>query len=475
MLINAVNIPTSFVIIGFLYLILPIMTWIVLNGQRSSLVSLWCGGGLSIGSGLLLISLRGFVPDWATFLLANLLIFTGYLFRIQSLRLHLTLPSWPTRWMVFAFLMFIVVFESIHLGLADALLRTEFVALYNVVMNLMLSLLAWRIGRRYGSPNASFIFVTYLLGGLIMMVRLMALLKGEVQPDALVANIMSIQAGIIGLVGTIATHFGYIGMTLDHLVKNETKIKTDKLVALRQSQQVIAQLDRQRSLGALSASLGHEINQPLTAILANAQIAKRVINKEPVNSAQLQNLLDKIIHNTRRANLIIERIRSFIKPANMEMGIVKVGSLVRDTAQYIKEEAMIHHIAIVFDIDDGELLVKGDVIQLSQVLLNLFRNGIEVLKQNTPRRLTISVKHIENVIVTTISDTGSGLSEEALERVGEAFYTTKADGLGLGLSISKSIIESHHGQLLISNNEEGGACFKICLPAVYHQGKLELF
>jgi signal transduction histidine kinase len=238
---------------------------------------------------------------------------------------------------------------------------------------------------------------------------------------------------------------------------------------------VIAQLDRQRSLGALSASLGHEINQPLTVILANAQIAKRVTNKEPVNSAQLQSLLDKIIHNTRRANLIIERIRSFIKPTNMEMGIVKVGSLVRDTTQYIKEEAMIHHIAIVFDIDDGELLIKGDVIQLSQVLLNLFRNAIEVLKQHTHRRLTILVKHIENVIVTTISDTGSGLSEEALKRAGEAFYTTKADGLGLGLSISKSIIESHHGQLLISNNEEGGACFQICLPAVYHQGKLELF
>lgn len=470
MLINAVNIPTSFIIIGFLYLILPIMTWIVLNGQRSTLVSLWCGGGLSLGCGLLLISLRGLVPDWATFLFANLLIFTGYLFRIQSLRLHLALPSWPTRLMVIASLTFIVVFEGIHLGLGDALLRTEFVTLYNAVMSLMISLLAWRIGRRYSSSNASFIFVVYLLGSVAMMGRLMALLKGEVQPEALVVSVMSVQAGIIGIVSSIATHFGYIGMTMDHLVINETKVKTDKLVALRHNQQVIAQLDRQRSLGTLSASLGHEINQPLTAILANAQIAKRVINKEPVNSDQIQNLLDKIIHNTRRANLIIERIRSFIRPANPEMAIVKVSSLVRDTTKYIQEEAMIHHIAIVFDIDEGELLVKGDAIQLSQVLLNLFRNAIEVLKQNTRRRLTVSVKHIKNSIVIAISDTGPGLSEEALRRVGEAFYTTKADGLGLGLSISKSIIESHGGQLLISNTEEGGACFEVCLPAVYHEG-----
>jgi signal transduction histidine kinase len=471
MLINEFNIPTSFIIIGFLYLIVPIMTWIVLNGQRSSLVSLWCGGGLFMGCALLLIGLRGSIPDWATYTLANLLLFTGYLFRIQCLRLYLAVPAWQTSSMVFVSLVFILAFQVIHSGIDEALLRLKFVTTYNAVMNLTIAVMAWRIGRRYESSNAYFIFVIYLLMSFVLLGRIVELFKGNVAPDTMVASIMTVQIGIVGVLSSVATHFGYIGMTLDRLIRNETKITTDKLAVIGHSQQVIAHLDRQRSLGVMSASLGHELNQPLAAILANAQIAKKGIDNSLLKPHQLQDIMDKIIHNTRRASLIIERIRGFIRPATLEIGPVKFGRLVRDTAKYIKEDAMIHEIDIVFNVDDGALLVKGDAIQLSQVLLNIYRNAIEVLQHEKQRRLTISVKHIENSIVTTISDTGPGFSEEALKHVGESFYTTKAEGLGLGLSISKSIIAQHGGEFFILNSESGGACFKVCLPALYHQSR----
>ena len=466
--INLFNIPTSFIIIGFLYLIVPIMTWIVLNGQRSSLVSLWCGGGFFMGSAFLLVGFRGSIPEWASYTFANGLLFVGYLFRIQCLRLYLTIPAWRISWMVIASLVFIMVFQVIHSGMNDSLLRLKFVTLYNAVMNIMITVLAWRIGRRYVSSNAYFIFGIYFLTSLVILGRFVELFKGTVTADTMIASVMTVQIGIIGVMSSIATHFGYIGMTLDRLIRNETKVKTDKLAVIHQSQQVIAQLDRQRSLGAMSASLGHELNQPLTAILANAQIAKEGINKGLLKPFQLQNILEKIIHNTRRANLIIERIRGFIRPAALEIDLVQVGKLVRDTAKYIKGDALIHRVAIVFDLDERELYVKGDAIQLSQVLLNVYRNAIEVLQHEKLRKLIISVELIKDLIIITISDTGPGFSEEELRRVGEPFYSTKADGLGLGLSISKSIIDQHGGEFLISNNENGGACFKICLPAIYH-------
>jgi signal transduction histidine kinase len=468
--INNVNTPMLFIVVGLLYLTIPVMTWIVLSGSRSRPVTFWCAGSLLFGSGLLLVGLRGSISEWATLPVANLLVFIGYLLHIQALRLELAAP-WRLIWMIAASLAFVLIFEGIRLGLGDVLLRLQFISLLYGFMSLLLGILAWRIGRLYDSSNAYFVFVICVLGLLGFLGRFIELINNQldgVTPDVMAASIITVQGAVIGVLCSIGTHFGYIGMSLDRLIRSETAIKTAKLVAINQSQEIIARLDRQRSLGAMSASLGHEINQPLTAILANAQIAKRGIDQGLFKPSQIETLLDKIIHNTRRANLIIEKIRGFIRPASLERRSIDLGEIVRDTALFVKEDAFVHKVDIIFAIDGKPLLVLGDAIQLSQVLLNLYRNAIEVLQHEKQRKLYISVCPDENWIVITVRDTGSGLTEEGLTRVGEPFYSTKDDGLGLGLSISKSIIEQHGGQIIISNAEEGGACFKIRLPAHYH-------
>ena len=446
------------------------MTWIVLSGSRSRPVTFWCVGSLLFGSGLLLVGLRGSISEWATLPVANLLVFIGYLLHIQALRLELAAP-WRLIGMIAASLAFVLIFEGIRLGLGDVLLRLQFISLLYGFMSLLLGILAWRIGRLYDSSNAYFVFVICVLGLLGFLGRFIELINNQLEgvtPDVMATSIITVQGAVIGVLCSIGTHFGYIGMSLDRLIRSETAIKTAKLVAINQSQEVIARLDRQRSLGAMSASLGHEINQPLTAILANAQIAKRGIDQGLFKPSQIETLLDKIIHNTRRANLIIEKIRGFIRPASLERRSIDLGEIVRDTALFVKEDAFVHKVDIIFAIDGKPLLVLGDAIQLSQVLLNLYRNAIEVLQHEKQRKLYISVCPDENWIVITVRDTGSGLTEEGLTQVGEPFYSTKDDGLGLGLSISKSIIEQHGGQIIISNAEEGGACFKIRLPAHYH-------
>lgn len=228
--------------------------------------------------------------------------------------------------------------------------------------------------------------------------------------------------------------------------------------------QHIAHLDRQRSLGIMSASLGHELKQPLAAILANAQVAKRGLNKEILTLPQVEAFLDKIIHNTKRSSLIIDKIRGFIKPSSLERFPVDIGKLADSTIKLLAQDLMTKHIDVQFSIEDSRMLVLADEIQLSQVLINIYRNAIEVLEHQKIRRIDVSVKAKDKWVVICICDSGPGFSTESLQHISEPYYTTKTTGLGLGLSISRSIVEQYGGHLIISNAEEGGAMFEIQMP-----------
>ncbi len=452
--------------VGFIFLVLPILTWILLNGQRSRMVSFWCVGTICSSIGFILLSMRGTVPDWASFPLAQLLLFVGYLGRIQALRLELSLPQWRLRSVLGVCVVFVLVFEGIRLGLESTSLRFGFVLIYNFVLSGVILFLASRIVLELRSKNAFLIVFAHFLVVIIVFARVVELLTGTETVAESFSSIMTFKAGMVGLFSAVLNSLGYIGITLDRSVRRETALKTDKLVALNQSQQVIAQLDRQRSLGALSASLGHELNQPLTAVMANAQTAKKGMNRGVLQTDQVIEILDKIIFNTQRANAILEKIREFIKPARIEKKPVDVNSLVRESAQFINQDLMIRNINLIFNNERGALFVLGDATQLSQVLINLYRNALEALKDQPVGVITVSVTQSAKRLSITVIDNGPGLSEFVLALIGDPFFTTKADGLGLGLSISKAIIEQHGGQLLMGNAEQCGARFEIILPCL---------
>ncbi|MCX7084880.1 MAG: CHASE domain-containing protein [Methylococcales bacterium] len=269
---------------------------------------------------------------------------------------------------------------------------------------------------------------------------------------------------VVLMVGLVLT--GLAGVFIWVVSGREVLLAAQMQDKARQSQ-FIAHLDRQRSLGAMAASLGHELNQPLTAIMTNAQVAQRGLLKETLSPALLEELLDKIVFNTRRTHLIIEKIRSFIQPSKFERLPIDIIALVKDTLEFLTQEMMASQIKVNFFLVDEKLFVLGDAIQLSQVLLNIYRNALEVLQHSTSRRyINISVTQLDDWTVITITDSGPGFSKEALKQVATPFYTTKSSGLGLGLSISRDIIEQHLGQLLINNNEYGGACFEIRIPSI---------
>jgi PAS domain S-box-containing protein len=253
-------------------------------------------------------------------------------------------------------------------------------------------------------------------------------------------------------------------------IQDITKLKELDALVLKQAldevrhNQHIAHLDRQRSLGIMSASLGHELKQPLAAILTNAQVAKRGLNKEVLTLRQVEAFLDKIIHNTKRSSLIIDKIRGFIEPSSLERFPVDIGKLADSTIKLLAQDLMTKHIDVQFSIEDSRMLVLADEIQLSQVLINMYRNAIEAVEHQKIRRIDVSVKAKDKWVVICIRDSGPGLSPESLQHISEPYYTTKTTGLGLGLSISRSIVEQYGGHLIISNAEEGGAMFEIQFP-----------
>ena len=239
----------------------------------------------------------------------------------------------------------------------------------------------------------------------------------------------------------------------------------------RQMTAQIAQLDRQRSLGEMSASLSHELNQPLTAILTNAQVAQRGLQAGRFEVARVGEFLDKIIFNTRRAGEIIEKIRSFIRPAEAAHIAVDLQRLTGDILNLVGPEATEHKVIIVFAPLASPMWVQGDATQLSQVLMNIYRNAIEALHESARREIHVRLMQFGDRVSLSVCDTGPGLAPGMLENAGTPFLSTKAGGLGLGLSISRSIIAQHQGTLTIGNAGNGGVCIDIDLPALPSGGR----
>jgi len=253
-----------------------------------------------------------------------------------------------------------------------------------------------------------------------------------------------------------------LGVTRDIVEHKRRKIELENEARRLTSQ--IAQLDRQRSLGEMSASLSHELNQPLTAILTNAQVGQRGLQMDRFGVEQIGEFLEKIIFNTRRASEIIEKIRGFIRPSDLAQIPVDLQSLAKDTLYLVGPEAAEYKVTINFAPIASTPWVKGDVTQLSQVLMNIYRNAIEAMRESERREIQVRVMQIGDRASLSICDTGPGLAPEILESVGTPFFTTKTGGLGLGLSISRRIIALHQGTLSVGNAGGGGTSVDIDLP-----------
>jgi len=256
--------------------------------------------------------------------------------------------------------------------------------------------------------------------------------------------------------GDGVTH--YIGIQTDI-----TPIKEKEQEIVRQRESLL-HVTRVGKLAEFVSSLAHEINQPLTSILSYAQASRRMLaGKEP----EIEEILSHIISDNQRAAQVIKRLRSLLKKSEPEMKFLDINEVVRETTELISTDASVRKVSVTLALESALPPVKGDRIQLQQVLLNLISNSFDALEKTKSARkilLRTSLKG-SGSIIAEVKDTGCGIPEENMPKLSKRFFTSKADGLGMGLSISRSIVREHGGSLEIENNKGRGVTVSFTLPA----------
>jgi two-component system sensor kinase FixL len=236
---------------------------------------------------------------------------------------------------------------------------------------------------------------------------------------------------------------------------------------LLRNQQDLAHLTRVSTMGELAGSLAHELNQPLTAILSNVQAAQRFMATDPVDVAEVRDILNDIVQDDYRASEVLRRIRATVKKVDRESVPLDLATVIRDAVLLLHTDAIVRETRVALEICDDVPAVYADKVQLQQVALNLLLNAFDAMSQVLPKERVVWVeltRQGDDMARIAVRDCGHGLTIGKLDTIFKPFYTSKPHGLGLGLSISRSIVELHGGRIWAENNLERGATFYVTLP-----------
>ena len=233
----------------------------------------------------------------------------------------------------------------------------------------------------------------------------------------------------------------------------------------------LSHVGRVSTIGELTASLAHQLNQPLAAILSNAQTAYDALEAGAVDLAEIRAILADIIEDDRRAGEVIGRLRGLLKKGNPEFTDLDINELVGEVARLVSGDAILRNVVVRLDLGPGLPQVWGDRVQLQQVVLNLVINGLDALRDSPAGERTLELSTTPDGptgIRVAVHDSGPGIDDADLDHVFEPFYTTKADGLGMGLAIARSIVDAHGGRLAAGNDPKGGATVSFTVPGRSH-------
>lgn len=235
----------------------------------------------------------------------------------------------------------------------------------------------------------------------------------------------------------------------------------------------LARFARVRTLGGFALSLAHELNQPLAAILSNAQAARRFLASPNPPMDEVRAIIDDIDADDRRAGELIHGMRALLNQHDVEMTRIDLNTVVRDAARLVHGDCLLRRVTLVLDLEAPLPPVRCDRVQIEQILLNLIVNGFEAMQDTVAvdRRMIIRSRAdpAEQRCVISVRDAGTGIGPESSERLFEQFFSTKPEGLGMGLSIARSIVSAHGGTIWATNNTDQGATFHLALPIAPEQ------
>jgi C4-dicarboxylate-specific signal transduction histidine kinase len=244
---------------------------------------------------------------------------------------------------------------------------------------------------------------------------------------------------------------------------------TDRKLAELQAERdrsALRHVGRVTMLGQLSASIAHQLNQPLAAILGNAEAARTLLGREPVDLRELREICDDIVNDDHRAAEVIRRLRALFKHGELRTAPLDVNELVSETLELARTDLVMRHVVAVAELAPALPAVRGDRVQLQQVVLNLIVNATDAMgATDAPlRELAIRTARTDGGIQLRVADRGPGIPAEHLDRIFEPFWTTKPTGMGIGLAICRSILDAHGGRVTVANRADGGAEFSVVVP-----------
>jgi PAS domain S-box-containing protein len=277
-------------------------------------------------------------------------------------------------------------------------------------------------------------------------------------PDGTVKHIHGIGHPVLSPSGELVQ---VVGTMVDVTERRQAEEARDRL---RQLEASLAHINRVSTMGELTASLAHEIKQPIGAAVTNAEVCVRLLDRDQPNLSEAQEAALEMAKDARRAADIIDRIRMLFQKGSPKLDIADVNELVKEMVTVLHNEAMRHSVTIRTDLPEGLPAVMADRVQLQQVFMNLILNGIEAMNDNGGELSIKSRLSEDGQLLISVTDNGMGLPAERADEIFNAFFTTKSQGTGLGLAITRSILESHGGRVWATPNSGRGATFHFTLP-----------
>jgi signal transduction histidine kinase len=434
--------------------------WLLLRQTPARGLALWCAGNLAFGLAFVLLGSRGMLPAWMTFGLANSLLFSGTALWVLALRHKLGRPM-PVIGLALFNLVFWLGYEVFNTWWAHPTWRFVWSNSLFCVMLFWVAGLARELGLRRKSFSANVLALVYLLLGVLLSFRTISVLLGWSPPSALNVDVLSLLVSTMGVLTSVVGNIGFLGLVMERV--NRQSLASAKEQARQEEAsrllRQITQLERQRSLGQIAASLGHELSQPLTNL--HLIIDRMAMGQENHLGRSLADDLQALQRNTQKATDILHRIRSFIRTQDIQFEPVELAQVIADVNNLIHDGCFNESVQIQVTLPTEKAWVLGDAVQLSQILLNVLRNAIQATHGQPDRRIQISVRRENTSLLLEVVDNGPGMTRAVLAQIATPFFSTKPDGLGVGLSIAQAIAKQHQGRLQIDNHPDGGA--RVCL------------
>lgn len=455
------DLRTAYLIIGMLYFIMPAAVWLALRGNKETSVNEWCIGGSLFGLGLFLLSRRHYFPHWLTYETAVLVMNLGHLARVMALRRELKRPlSKPTALtLAAAFLLFY------EMGrLLDPQGNSYFlVSLFSLALYFFwIAMLAFQLAHQQSYKSATWLGLTYTSLGALTLLHVIRVGTGSTNTNPMQPDWGMIAIVLMGCIAAMIGNTSFMGIFIERATRQQLATTRDQARAVESARlgRQIAHLDRVRSMGMITASVIHELSQPLTSIKMTAELAQMQATAEPTVLKQI----GRILNQSRHASEVLQRIRSFMamkesthRPVSLQEVNERVISLLHD---WLKSE----NVTLKTDAPDQPVVVSGDSVQLAQILVNLYRNAIEASANSNYCCIQIRIEIRKGRAIFQVHDNGPGFSQQVLQQKDMEFHSAKSGGLGIGLQISRQIALQHGGQLHLRNGTTGGAVVELDLP-----------